>query len=211
MERQGNLQRTLRQLGAVLARPFIDVLKVAEVTPTQVTVMGVAFAFAGGVALSCGAFRTALALFIIAAACDWLDGALAKATGTATKVGEFVDRVSDRVSDTAMFGSAVAFYAREWSAFGLITSGVALIASVVIPYVKALAESHDIPLEGGIMTRAPRTILFLVGVALGPTYMVYPMSFIAIGGTLTAFQRTFAVISALRSKESPAPQSGGNP
>ncbi len=201
MEHQGALQRMLRQAGAFLARPFIDVLRVAEFTPTQVTVMGVAFAAAGGIALYSGAFVPALALFIVAAACDWLDGALAKATGTASDVGAFIDQVSDRVSDTVMFGSAVAYYAHEGAVYGIVASGLALIASVVIPYAKARAETHDIPLEGGIMTRAPRTILFLVavlvGIVPGPAYMVYPMCLIALGGVVTAFQRVHAVVSAL--------------
>lgn len=214
MEHQGTLQGSLRALGAILARPFIDVLAVVDATPTQVTVFGVAFAVAGGVALYEGAFLAALALFIIAAACDWLDGALAKATDTTSAVGAFVDKVSDRISDMVMFGSAVAYYAREGSTPGLIVSGLGLITSVVIPYAKACAETHGMSLEGGVMTRAPRSILFLIGVALGaldPKLLWYPMSVIAVGGILTAFRRTFAVISALRSKESPAPQSGGNP
>lgn len=198
MEREGAVQQALRRAGKFLATPVVSILAAFGVTPTQITVVGVLAAIPGGVALAFGLFEPALWFCLISAACDWLDGALARASKLTSAVGRFVDQVSDRVTDVILFGSAVAYYGLSHSLIGTAASMAALTAAVVVPYVKARAEELELQLDGGFMTRAPRTMLFLVGVWFGPLWLQSIMIVIAVGGFVTAVQRVNAVLKHLR-------------
>ncbi len=44
-----------------------------------------------------GAYNSALVLFIVAALTDWLDGFVARKTGTVSEVGKVMDQIADKV------------------------------------------------------------------------------------------------------------------
>ena len=66
-------------------------------------------AAAAAVAIANGALRAGLLLLVLCALPDLLDGAVAKASGTAGPRGAFFDSVSDRVTDALLLGG-VAWY-----------------------------------------------------------------------------------------------------
>ena len=66
-------------------------------------------AVGAAVAIANGALRLGLLLLVLTAVPDVLDGAVAKASGTATARGAFFDSVADRVTDALLLGG-VAWY-----------------------------------------------------------------------------------------------------
>src|SRR5919206_4637934 len=66
------------------------------------------------------------AVFLIVNALDFLDGAVARAAGTAGAFGAFLDSVLDRYSEAVVFVGLVAWYSREGDTFALTVSALAL-------------------------------------------------------------------------------------
>src|SRR6476661_7233895 len=94
-------ERTLKPVGAQIKRTGIRA--------DHLTLRGIAMAGAAAVAIGAGALRAGLVLLILTALPDVLDGAVAKASGTASPRGAFFDSVADRFTDAMVLGG-VAWY-----------------------------------------------------------------------------------------------------
>ena len=93
---KANIEKGLRPIGANLRRTGI--------TADHLTALGVVMAAGAAVAIGAGQLRVGLLLLILTGLPDALDGAVAKASGTAGPRGAFFDSVSDRVSDSLLLG-----------------------------------------------------------------------------------------------------------
>ena len=94
---------------------------------------------------------------------DALDGAVAKAAGTASVRGAFFDSVSDRVTDSLLF-SGIAWHLATEEPGRIMMLPVALMATaMLVSYQRAKAESLGFDAKGGIMERAERFIVLAVG------------------------------------------------
>jgi len=105
-------------------------------------------------------------LVICSALPDLLDGALAKASNSASQRGAFFDSVVDRVSDSFLFGGVAWFYASSDTPQFSIVPFAILGASLIISYERAKAESLGLYAKGGLMERAERIILLCFGLIL---------------------------------------------
>ena len=94
---------------------------------------------------------------------DALDGAVAKASGTAGPRGAFFDSVSDRVSDSLLLGGVAWYLASTHPGHLSLLPMAVLAASLVISYQRAKAEALGFDARGGIMERAERVILLGLG------------------------------------------------
>jgi len=149
------------------------------VTANEVTVVGMVLAGATGVVIGLGQFWIAIVLLTVGGLMDTLDGAVAKAAGTASKKGAFFDSVADRVSDALIFGG-VAWYFASGSQPRLALLPFAILGvSTVISYERAKAESLGYDAKGGLMERAER--LIFLGVAL-----LFHVIFVPLLGVLLA-------------------------
>ena len=81
------------------------------VSANQVTCLGVLLAAATGVVIGLGYFPVAIVLLTTGGLMDTLDGVVAKAAGTASKKGAFLDSVADRVADALIFGGVAWYFA----------------------------------------------------------------------------------------------------
>src|SRR5207247_1600469 len=75
----------------------------------HLTAIGLVLAAGCAVAVATGHLVAGLLLLIAAALPDMLDGAVAKASGTASPRGAFFDSVADRVTDSLVLGG-IAWY-----------------------------------------------------------------------------------------------------
>ncbi len=89
-----SFEEGLKPVGANLRRTGI--------TADHLTATGVVMAAAASIAIANGALRAGLLLLVLCALPDLLDGAVAKASGTAGPRGAFFDSVSDRVTDALL-------------------------------------------------------------------------------------------------------------
>ena len=146
-------------------KPIGALLRKTRLTPDHLTIVGLLVGIAAAVAIGFGRLWVGLALVILAALPDLLDGALAKASGTSSQRGAFFDSTVDRVTDSLLLGGIGWHFAlTEDPRLVLLPFAVASISSV-ISYQRAKAESLGIEAKGGLMERAERIIAILVGLA----------------------------------------------
>jgi len=95
---------------------------------------------------------------------DALDGPLARVRGASSVRGAFVDTISDRIGEIAVW-TGLAVYLRD-DPLGLVLCVLAMAFSLLVPYIRAKAESLGAEGRGGWMGRAERMILALAGIFL---------------------------------------------
>jgi phosphatidylglycerophosphate synthase len=117
---------------------------------------------------------------------DALDGSVARASGRSTPFGGFYDSVSDRIADGVVL-AGVAWWVADRPRLLLLTLA-SLVLAEVTSYVRARAESIDLECEVGVIERAERGILLLVGLLVGPLFEPV-LWLLTIGGALTVAQR----------------------
>ncbi|HZA94197.1 MAG TPA: CDP-alcohol phosphatidyltransferase family protein, partial [Gemmatimonadales bacterium] len=91
---------TLR-LGEALARWGL--------TPNLLTAVGLLLNLLVAAVIASGNLRLGGVLLLIASGFDMLDGAVARATGTVTKFGGFLDSTIDRYSESIVYGGVLLF------------------------------------------------------------------------------------------------------
>ena len=145
-----------RRPPAWLTDPAVSLLSRLGVTPNMLTVAGVAGNAGGGVLCATGQFWEAGIVMLAFSALDFLDGALARATGKATAFGSVFDAVMDRVSEAAgLFGLLVWFSDRGARTEELLIFA-AVAGSMLVSYVKARAEVVGLSMRDGLFTREVR-------------------------------------------------------
>jgi CDP-diacylglycerol--glycerol-3-phosphate 3-phosphatidyltransferase len=131
----------------------------AGVTPNMLTVAGVSGNAGAGVLAGVGELLAAGIVMLVFSALDFLDGALARATGQATDFGSAFDAVMDRVSEAAvLFGLFVYFMGRGEEMEQVLTFA-AVVGSILVSYARARAEMVGVKLKEGLFTRGPRVVL----------------------------------------------------
>lgn len=107
---------------------------------------------------------------------DLIDGAVARAKGKGTPFGAVLDSTCDRIADGALFA------ALTWWALGVgqarvlgVAALICLVAGQLISYIKARAEGAGLRVVGGLVERAERLILALVGTGLAGLGVPYAL------------------------------------
>lgn len=155
---RGPVDRAVRPIGRALRRTGL--------TPDHLTFAGLVVAAASAVAVASGRLLLGLVLVIAAALPDLFDGALAKASGTASQRGAFFDSTMDRVTDALLLGGIAWYLASEYGPHqALLPFAVSSVASV-ISYQRAKAESLGLDAKGGLMERAERIVALCIGLLL---------------------------------------------
>jgi CDP-diacylglycerol---glycerol-3-phosphate 3-phosphatidyltransferase len=154
-----------RSQAEVQLRPIGRSLKKTGIKADHLTILGVVMAVATSIAVANGALRLGLLLLVLCAVPDMLDGAVAKASGTASPRGAFFDSVSDRVADAFLFGGMAWYLSSQPGAGRIAVLPLAVLgASLIISYERAKAEALGYDAKGGLMERAER--LIAIGLAL---------------------------------------------
>ena len=169
-------------------RPVGQLLRRTGMSPDHLTILGILFAIAAAFSIAQGALRGGLMLVILAALPDMLDGALAKAAGSASQRGAFFDSVVDRVTDSLLFGGVAWFFASEKSPHLALLPMAIMGVSSLISYERAKAESLGLYAKGGLMERAERIIVLCVGLLFDS--LLTPILWVMLALTVaTAIQR----------------------
>ncbi|MBW0106341.1 phosphatidylinositol phosphate synthase [Pseudonocardia sp. KRD291] len=175
-------------------------------SPDTATVLGTVGAVAAAVGfLPWGGFVLGPILITFFVLLDLVDGAMARARGYGTPFGAVLDSACDRIVDGALF-AALAWWALQ-SGESPLVGGAALVCLVggqLVSYVKARAESVGLAAEGGLVERAERLILGLVGTFLAgigvPFALEVALIVLAVGTAVTLAQRIAAVHRSARER-----------
>ena len=198
----------LRPLVSRAITPFVSLAVWLGLSANAITILSVGTAAAGGYALVLGGqsaswYGVAAVLVLITGFFDVLDGALARATETASDMGDFLDHVLDRYGDVLILGG-LALGAEQYELGMLALTGVLLTA-----YLGTQAEALGLDrIYGGLLGRAD--ILLLVGgvaavaASTNPewyrfTLVEWTLVFLAVFTHVTAGQRFVWCLQALRS------------
>lgn len=172
-----HVTRFIEPIGRGLAR--------IGMTPTAMTVLGLVVCLAGSVVIGTGRLTLGAVILFVGTLLDGLDGAVARASGTASDRGAFLDAAFDRMTEIAAFAGLA--FAMDGNPRVLLLIVVSLGGAMLVPYMRAKAEAAGIDGRGGLMGRAERVFLFTVGLILG---QVEPMLWIFVVLVwLTAFRR----------------------
>jgi CDP-diacylglycerol--glycerol-3-phosphate 3-phosphatidyltransferase len=172
--------------------PVGTVLVRTGISADQLTAIGLVVAAGCAVAIGAGYLGLGLVLLIGSALPDLLDGAVAKAAGSASARGAFFDSVADRVSDTFVLGGIAWYLASHHGGHAALLPFAVLGASTLISYERAKAESLGFTARGGLMERAERIIALCVGVAF--SVVLVPVLWIMLALTLATAVQRFAKV-----------------
>ena len=131
----------LRQRVRGLATPIAVGFGRLGLTPNHLTVIGFGIAIVAAVAAGMQSWIAAGLLLIVGGLFDLLDGALARATGKASKLGAFMDSVFDRAGEGVVYVGLVAGCLAAGFNPGAILAAAAMAAAFMVSYVRAKSES----------------------------------------------------------------------
>ena len=184
--------------------PVVALIARTGVTPNQLTVLGFLGNLGAGVLAARGDFLAAGLVVLVASALDLLDGALARATGRATAFGAVFDSVLDRLSEAAVLGGLVFYFAQRGEQEEVVLCFAAAVGSIVVSYVKARAEAHGIELHEGLFTRAERVLLLGGGLIISQVRIA--LWILAVLANATALQRLYIVWDRMGRESAPDEQ-----
>ena len=173
-------------------KPLGQLLRRTGLSPDHLTIAGLLVGVGAAFCVAQGWFLAGLALVILAALPDLLDGALAKATNASSQRGAYFDSVIDRVTDALMFGGLAWYYASGDTPRLAVLPFAVMAVSSVISYQRAKAESLGLDAKGGLMERAERVILLCFGLLVSPL-LVWVLWVMLALTVVTAIQRFFKV------------------
>lgn len=150
-----------RKKAAPILEPIAAGLAKIGMTPAAVTIIGLAVTVSGAIVIAYGYLLWGGLIAGIGVVLDALDGPLARRLGTASDRGAFLDTMSDRFGEIAVW-VGISVYLRDEPRL-LVLCIVALAFSLLVPYVRAKAEIAGLEGRGGWMGRAERMILILLG------------------------------------------------
>ena len=179
--------------------PAVELLYKLGVHPNQLTLAGVLGSLAAAMLVSQGLFNWGGLVILLTGPVDALDGALARRRGEAQDFGAFVDSVTDRYSELAVYAGLLwAAQARSDLAL-LMAVYFAAFGSALVSYVRARAQSLGFESKGGWFSRVERFLILSVGLLLNQPLV--GVGLIAVGANLTALQRIWHVRRIAKGRE----------
>jgi len=134
--------------------------------------------------------------FLFFSALDMVDGAVARATGTASPYGAVFDAVLDRAGEALVLTACGWYFAERGEQIQAAVTYLALFGSVAVSYMRARAETVGLQMREGLFRRQERVALLGVGMLFNALTAVIVV--LAVLANLTALQRFAALSRDLR-------------
>ena len=176
--------------------PVLKLFSGEHGNPNFFTFMGFVVTLAASFLVIKGFWFFAGLAIILSGLFDLFDGVVARKLGKVTALGSFLDSVLDRYSDLLFLLALLIYYLRKGDPDLVILTSMVSIGTVLIPYIRAKAESLHVPCNIGLMERAERIILLSIGTLfqwMGPVLWI-----LVILTHFTVLQRIYYVWKKLR-------------
>jgi CDP-diacylglycerol---glycerol-3-phosphate 3-phosphatidyltransferase len=194
-----------------VATPVALALGRVGLTPNALTLIGFAGTCVAAVAAAFGEWTVAGILVLVFGIFDMFDGTLARATGTASRLGAFMDSVFDRWGEGIVYVGIVAGCAAAGFNEGAILAAAAMTSAFMVSYARAKSEGLGLT-EGtgmaavGLAPREIRLVILAIGLlwtglagGLGP--LAASLGLITVLATITVIQRILHVVNQNRKQE----------
>ena len=194
-----------------IATPVALAMGRVGLTPNALTLIGFAGTCVAAIAAGLQAWTIAGVLVLVFGIFDMFDGTLARATGTASKFGAFMDSVFDRWGEGIAYVGIVAGCAAAGYREGTILAAAAMASAFMVSYARAKSEGLGFT-EGsgmaavGLAPREVRLVILTVGLLwTGLSGDLRPLAaslgLITILATITVIQRILHVVNQNRKQE----------
>jgi CDP-diacylglycerol---glycerol-3-phosphate 3-phosphatidyltransferase len=177
--------------------PIADFFLDAGISPNGVTALQLALSALCGATYAKGWIFTAGWLLLAAGTLDVVDGTMARTRGAPSRGGAFIDSVTDRYGEAAVF-FGMAVYFRHDPALWIVLA--AFFGAFMVSYARARAEALGAECKIGLMQRPERYVTLGAGSlatvvwshltctpARGP--LIASIALVAVLANLTAVQR----------------------
>lgn len=177
--------------------PLAAAIARVGLTPNALTLIGFGISVVAAVLaglqlwLACGLVAT------FGAAFDLFDGAVARATGTTSPFGAFLDSTFDRWGEGTVYAGIATGAALAGQSVTVLLAALATSAAFMVSYSRAKAESLGWRGEAGIAPRPERVVILGLGLVAaglgggpaGGPWLQLALGAIAVLGTITVIQR----------------------
>ncbi len=177
-----------------IAEPIARAVARTGVTPNGITALGLLGNLVAAWLAADGRWLAAGLVMLAASGLDLLDGALARATGRATRFGAIFDAVLDRYSEAAVLFGLLVYFERRDDLLQIVLIYIAVAGSVLVSLVRARAQIDGVDLREGLFTRAERVVMTALALILGawrPVAVTAALWILAVLASITALQRVY--------------------
>ena len=171
--------------------PAASLLAKTRITPTHVTYVSALLSFGGGAAFAMRAYVLGAVLTLLGSITDCIDGDLARASGSTSKSGSYLDHVLDRWTDAALIIGLTFSDLSEYASIGIF----ALVGTFMTSYARTKAQAVGTDAEVGIASRDARMLVLVIAGLTG--FIFYGLVVVAVLGLATALYRMFWTIRKL--------------
>ncbi len=188
-------QKLIRGLHAGLDR-LADFFITLSISANLITVLGLLAGLASGICFALDRPLGAAGLIVICGLFDILDGKVAAKANRQSLYGAIFDSTLDRYSEFFIYLGLAVHFRNRWPLWVVFFT---FLGSTMVSYTRARAEGLGIECREGLMQRAERLILLVLGSLIGSLLKIFDpvmaavLIFIALVSNITAFQRTFLV------------------
>jgi CDP-diacylglycerol--glycerol-3-phosphate 3-phosphatidyltransferase len=197
------LSRSLKPAVTRLITPVAASALRIGITPNAVTWVGAVGVIASALFFyPRGDFFLGTAVISFFALSDLFDGTMARISKAgASKWGSFLDSTIDRVTDSAILLGVSIYLINNDDQLSLVVIAT-LVTGMLVPYIRAKAESFGVECSGGIAERTERLIMAMSAIALdglGVPYVLAGGMWLLAGlGAVTVVQRMLIVRKAFK-------------
>lgn len=197
------LSEWLRRHTHWLVDPIARAISRLGISPNWMTVLGLVANVVVALLIARGYLRVGGVLTILASLFDAFDGALARHSGQTTSFGAFLDSTLDRFSEAVVYLGLLLYYAQQGRRIEMILIYATIVGSLMVSYVRARAEGLGLQCKVGLLTRAERICLLIIGLIAG--IMPWMLWALAVLTNVTVIQRVVYVWHLTRRMEQKAP------
>ena len=197
------LSRSLKPAVTRLITPVAAFALRIGITPNAVSWVGAVGVIASALFFyPRGDFLLGTAIIAFFALSDLFDGTMARISKSgASKWGSFLDSTIDRLTDSAILLGVSIYLINNNDQLSFVVIAT-LVTGMLVPYIRAKAESFGVECSGGIAERTERLIMAMSAIALDglgvPYVLAGGMWLLAVLGAVTVGQRMLIVRKAFK-------------
>ncbi len=170
------------------------------ITPNVISLFGLGGNLVAAYLITREALLPAGIVFLVFSALDFVDGAVARATGKVSKFGAVLDSILDRVSEAIVLVACAWYFADRDEQVQAAVAYVGLFGSIAVSYMRARAEINGLSMREGLFRRQERVVLLGLGLLFnGLTVVIWVLAVLA---NVTAIQRFVLIARGLRGLDS---------
>jgi len=190
-----DIRYKLKGISEIILNPIIVLLNKTGATPNILTIIGLFINLLGAFFIIKGNLILAGIIILCAGIFDMLDGQLARKMNKKSKFGGFLDSVTDRVSEGAIYLGILIYYLNINLSLNSIIAYCVMFLSFLISYIRARAGGLKIDCEEGFFTRPERIVTLILGLLLCGVFnsLFYALLIICFFSIITIAQRIYIV------------------